>query len=302
MPDRHPAIAVVGSINMDLVTYTGTAPRAGETVTGDDFRTAHGGKGANQAVAAARLGGRVTLIGCVGSDGFGAEMRAGLAAQGVDTAGVRTVPGPSGVAAITVEATGQNRIIVVPGANGQLLELTDEDRAGIAACRYLLLQLESPVQTVVAAAEAAQAAGVTVILTPAPARPLPAELLDAVDWLVPNETELQVLTGLPTGTRAEIERAARELGGRAAQVVVTLGERGCLFVPQDGPALAAPAQPVRAVDTTAAGDTFTGALAVALGEGRDMAGALAFANRAAAIAVTRHGAQPSMPARAELGD
>lgn len=294
------AIAVVGSINMDLVTYTSRAPRAGETVLGTGFRTAHGGKGANQAVAAARLGGDVVMIGCVGSDGFGVEMRRALEQEGIDVSGVRTVPGPSGVAAITVEEDGQNRIVVVPGANARLERLTDDDRKRIARCRFLLLQLESPLPVVTEAARVARAAGVTVMLTPSPARPLPEELRAAVDWFIPNETELQLLTDLPTRSHQEVEAAARRLGAGRAHVVVTLGERGCLYVPPAGEALAVPALPVQAVDTTAAGDTFTGALAVALGEGRPVADALHFSVRAAGIAVTRPGAQPSMPFRAEV--
>lgn len=296
----RPRIAVVGSINMDLVTYTARAPRAGETVLGSGFRTAYGGKGANQAVAAARLGGAVVMIGCVGDDGFGTEMRRALEREGVDVSGVRTVPGPSGVAAITVEESGQNRIVVVPGANGRLDRLTAEDRQRITRSRFLLLQLESPLPVVIEAARTARAAGVTVMLTPAPAQPLPEELRAAVDWFIPNETELQLLTALPTGSREEVEAAARRLGGGRAHVVVTLGARGCLYVPPAGEALAVPALPVQAVDTTAAGDTFTGALAVALGEGRPVEDALHFATRAAGIAVTRHGAQPSMPVRAEV--
>ena len=295
-------ITVVGSLNMDLITYCRRAPRAGETVTGDRFRTACGGKGANQAVAAARLGAAVAMIGCVGEDAFGDELVAALAAEGVDTAGVRRVPGSSGIAAITVEEGGGNRIVVVPGANARLERLGPADRRRIAGSRFLLLQLESPLPVVEEAARVARAAGVTVMLTPAPARPLPPSLLEAVDWLLPNETELATLAGIGAleEDAAAIEAAARRLGAGRIRVVVTLGARGCLYVPPEGPALAVPAVAVRAVDTTAAGDTFAGALAVALAEGQAVDDALRFATRAAGLAVTREGAQPSMPYRAEV--
>ena len=296
-------VAVAGSLNMDLVVVCRRAPRQGETVAGERFFTACGGKGANQAVAAARLGAAVAMLGCVGDDAFGDQLRDALAAEGIDTSGVRRVPGPSGIAAITVEEGGANRIVVVPGANAQFRRLDESDRERIAAARVLLLQLESPFEVVEQAAQVARAAGATVILTPAPVPdgPLPPGLLEAVDWLLPNEQELQALTGLGSRRDPEaIEQAARRLGGGRIHVAVTLGERGCLYVPPAGPARAVPALAVQAVDTTAAGDTFAGALAVALGEGRPVSWALGFATRAAGLAVTRPGAQPSMPVRAEV--
>ncbi|EKP95554.1 sugar kinase, ribokinase [Thermaerobacter subterraneus DSM 13965] len=349
LPASRAAVVVAGSLNMDLVVVCRRAPEQGETVSGERFFTACGGKGANQAVAAARLGAPVAMLGCVGDDAFGEQLVAALRAEGIDIAGVRRVPGPSGVAAITVEAGGANRIVVVPGANARFTELDAVARRCIASARVLLLQLESPLPLVEQAARVARAAGVTVILTPAPVPPdpLPPGLLEAVDWLVPNEHELWALVGGkggppgadspaeppvpgpvggssvpgagrpapgpaagpamgaagpaagPGGTGA-LEAAARRLGGGRIHVVVTLGERGCLYVPPAGAARAIPALPVAAVDTTAAGDTFAGALAVALAEGRPVEEALRFATRAAGISVTRPGAQPSMPSRAEV--
>ncbi|MFD8985554.1 ribokinase [Streptomyces sp. NPDC059564] len=289
------AIAVLGSTNMDLVAYVSRAPRLGETVTGREFRTVPGGKGANQAVAAARLGGEVVMIGAVGADGFGARLRSALAEAGVETAALRTVEGASGTAHITVDDEGANSIVVIPGANGSVtaLEAGDDSRIGAADC--LLLQLELPMEAVVAGAAAARAHGVRTILTPAPARPLPRDLLELVDLLVPNEHEAAALTGFtdPLG-------AAEALLREVPEVVVTLGAAGALYAARGREPLTVPAPRVRAVDTTAAGDTFVGALAVALGEGRAMPEALAWAARAASVSVQRPGAQSSMPTRAEL--
>ncbi|MEU8778816.1 ribokinase [Streptomyces sp. NPDC048606] len=289
------AIAVLGSTNMDLVAYVPKAPRLGETVTGREFRTLPGGKGANQAVAAARLGGEVVMIGAVGADAFGSRLRAALGEAGVETAALRTVEGASGTAHITVDDEGANSIVVIPGANARVTGLEPGDDSRIGAADSLLLQLELPLEAVVAGARAARAHGVRTILTPAPARPLPAELLDLVDLLVPNEHEAAALTGL-----TEPDRAAEALLHRVPEVVVTLGAAGVLYAARGAEPVRVPAHRVRAVDTTAAGDTFVGALAVALGEGRSMEGALAWASRAAALSVQRPGAQDSMPTRAEV--
>ncbi|WP_412078286.1 ribokinase [Streptomyces xanthophaeus] len=290
------AIAVLGSTNMDLVAYVPKAPRLGETVTGRAFRTVPGGKGANQAVAAARCGGEVVMIGAVGADDLGVRLRSALASAGVDTAALRTVEGASGTAHITVDDEGANSIIVVPGANAHVtgLEAGDDSRIGAADC--LLLQLELPLDAVLAGARAARAhGGVRTVLTPAPAQPLPAELLAATDLLVPNEHEAAALTGL-----TDPHRAAEALLEQVPEVVITLGAAGSLYAARGREPLTVPAPRVRAVDTTAAGDTFVGALAVALGEGRPVDSALAWASCAAALSVQRPGAQDSMPTRAEV--
>lgn len=288
------AIAVLGSTNMDLVAYVPKAPRLGETVTGRAFRTVPGGKGANQAVAAARSGGQVVMIGAVGTDEFGVRLRSALTAAGVETAALRTVEGASGTAHITVDDEGGNSIIVIPGANARVTGLEAGDDSRIAAAGSLLLQLELPLEAVLAGALCARAHGVRTVLTPAPARPLPAELLAATDLLVPNEHEAAALTGL-----TDPHEAAAALLDDVPEVVITLGAAGALYAARGREPLTVPAPRVRAVDTTAAGDTFVGALAVALGEGRPMPEALRWASAAAALSVQRPGAQDSMPTRAE---
>jgi len=294
-PVRRARIAVLGSANMDLVAYTPVAPARGETVTGEAFRTVAGGKGANQAIAAARAGGDVVMIGAVGADDFGPRLRAALDDAGVDTGPLRTVPGPSGIAHIVVDGDGHNAIVVVPGANGTVTGLADGDVAALAGAGALLLQLELPLPGVLAGARAARAHGVRTVLTPAPAQPLPDDLLAAVDLLVPNEHEAAALTG-----RTDPRAAARALLEAVPEVVVTLGAEGCLYAARDREPLAVPARPARAVDTTAAGDTFVGALAVALGEGRAMPDALTWATVASALSVEREGASSSMPTRAQI--
>ncbi|MEU8176195.1 ribokinase [Microbispora hainanensis] len=285
-------ISVFGSANMDLVAYVARAPKPGETVTGREFRTIPGGKGANQAIAAARAGADVAFLGAVGDDAFGPGLRAALAEAGVDTTGLRVVPGPSGVAHIVVQDGGDNSIIVVPGANGAVTGPDGRDAEVIARSEALLLQLELPMDAVVAAAHVP---GTQVILTPAPAVPLPAELLEAVDLIVPNEHEAAALTG-----RDDPGDALEALLGLVPEAVVTLGARGALYGSRDGVRLHQPAVPVRAVDTTAAGDTFAAALAVARTEGSDPARALRFASAAAALSVQREGASTSMPHRHEI--
>ncbi|CAL9393331.1 ribokinase [Streptomyces sp. enrichment culture] len=293
---RTPArITVLGSTNMDLVAYVPRAPRLGETVTGREFRTVPGGKGANQAVAAARAGARVSMIGAVGSDDFGTRLRDALDESGVDTSLLRTADGPSGTAHIVVDDEGANAIVVVPGANASVTGTTPHDEARIAASDALLLQLELPLDAVRAGAQAARRHGVRTVLTPAPAQPLPRELLALVDLLVPNEHEAATLAGV-----ADPRAAAEELLRDVPEVVVTLGAAGCLYVARGADPVTVPARRVRAVDTTAAGDTFTGALAVALGEGRPVPDALAWASAAASLSVGRAGASSSMPHRAEI--
>ena len=290
-----PRLTVFGSVNMDLVAYVAVAPRRGETVPGREFRTVPGGKGANQAVAAARAGGRVAMLGAVGSDAFGDRLRATLAAAGVDTSGLRTVDGPSGTAHIVVDDEGGNSIVVVPGANGSVTGVTEEDAARIAASDALLLQLELPMAAVTEAARVARRHKVRTLLTPAPAQPLPPELLAATDVLVPNEHEAAALTGV-----ADPLEAAERLLEQVPEVVVTRGEAGSVYASRDGRRLTVPAVPVRPVDTTAAGDTYLGALAVALGEGRAVADAMAWASAAAALSVQLPGASASMPTREQI--
>ncbi|MBB2743983.1 UNVERIFIED_ORG: ribokinase [Microbispora rosea subsp. rosea] len=285
-------ISVFGSANMDLVAYVAQAPKPGETLTGREFRTIPGGKGANQAIAAARAGADVAFLGAVGDDAFGPVLRAALAEAGVEVAALRVVPGPSGVAHIVVQDGGDNSIIVVPGANGAVTGPAGRDAEIIGRSDALLLQLELPMDAVVAAA---QVPGTEVILTPAPAVPLPAELLEAVDLIVPNEHEAAALTG-----RDDPRDALEALLDLVPEAVVTLGARGALYGSRDGTRLREAAVPVRAVDTTAAGDTFAGALAVARTEGADPARALRFASAAAALSVQREGASTSMPHRHEI--
>jgi ribokinase len=286
------AIAVFGSTNMDLVAYVAEPPGRGETVTGRAFRTIPGGKGANQAVAAARAGADVVFVGAVGDDDFGPRLRATLAEAGADVSRLRTVPGPSGIAHIVVDDSGGNSIIVVPGANAAA---TPPDPADLAGCAALLLQLELPMPAVAAAAHAAREAGVPVVLTPAPAQDLPGELLAAVDLLVPNEHEAAKITGI-----TDPDRALAALLERVPEAIITLGDRGARYGTRDAEPVRVDAPKVTAVDTTAAGDTFAGALAVARAEGSPPEAALRFATAAAALSVQREGASTSMPSREEI--
>jgi ribokinase len=299
-----PEVVVVGSLNMDLVARVARLPVPGETVAGSDFSTVPGGKGANQAVAAARLGARTAMVGCVGDDAFGARLRAGLEQDGVECRGLRTVAGvSSGVALIVVDGAGRNGIVVVPGANGQLgPDDVDAAEPLIAAAQIVVLQLEIPFATVEHAIRRARALGKTVVLNPSPARALPRELYACVDYLVPNEIEAASLTGAPVATAADALAAARRLRGEgAAAVLVTLGAEGVVSASATGEGHHR-APRVEAVDTTAAGDTFLGGLCAALVRGRDLAAAIAFGQAAAAVCVTRPGAQPSIPRADEVQD
>ncbi|SEQ42269.1 ribokinase [Streptomyces sp. yr375] len=288
-------IVVLGSTNMDLVAYVEKPPQRGETVTGREFRTIPGGKGANQATAAAHAGATVSLIGAVGNDAFGSHLRSTLEHSGVNTDHLRTVEFPSGTAHIVVDDEGGNAIVVVPGANGTVDHLVPGDEVLIGSADVLLLQLEVPLAAVVAGARAARAHGVRTILTPAPAQPLPPELLAAVDLLVPNEHEATALTG-----RTDPREAATALLASVPQVIVTLGAAGSLYAARGAEPVIVPAPQVTAVDSTGAGDTFVGALAVALGEDRPVPEALAWAAAAAALSVQRPGASASMPYRSEI--
>jgi ribokinase len=296
-------IVVVGSLNMDFVVQMKQLPARGETLTGWGFQMLPGGKGANQACAAGRLGGSTQMVGRVGRDVFADQQRASLASAGVDTTHVLTTEGEAtGVALIFVEGGGQNMIVIASGANGKLAPEDLHAASEVFKTGYLLLQLETPLETVEAAAALGRSQGMVTILDPAPARPLPESLLSQVDLLTPNETEALVLLGRPARDIDVTEAdglACALLNRGPRQVVIKLGAKGVWWRDnQSGRHFPAPR--VEAVDATAAGDTFNGALAVALAEGLTMENAIPFANCAAALSVTRLGAQASIPTRQEL--
>lgn len=295
-------IVVVGSSNTDMIIQLARIPRPGETILGGEFTSAAGGKGANQAVAAARAGGNVTFIARVGKDIFGEQASAGFRKDGINVNFViADKTAQSGVALIFVARGGENSIAVASGANAKLTP-ADVKRAArvIRAAVVLVAQLETPLETVQAAAEMAANAGVKFILNPAPARALPDALLKLVSVLTPNETEAEILTGIKVTDEASAAKAANKLLTRGVKtVILTLGSRGAFIADASGQQLVRGFK-VKAVDTTAAGDTFNGALAVALAEGESLPNAVRFANAAAAISVTRLGAQPSAPKRLEI--
>jgi len=301
VPDK---IVVVGSLNMDLVGCAPRIPVVGETIVGHTYLSEPGGKGANQAYAAARLGGRVAMLGRIGSDDFGRQMRTNLEQVGCDVSGLLCIPNcSSGIALIFVADDGHNSIIIVPGANGRFSpEDVNASQDVLQGAAWVLLQLENPLATVLQAARAARSNGARVVLDPAPAQSLPQELFELADIITPNETEAAILADLPP-SRLDPDQAlriARKLQERKANIVIVkLGDQGCLLVTAEGSQLL-PAPPVKAVDTTAAGDEFNAGLAVGLSEGLDLAQACRFANAAAALSVTRLGAQASAPTRAEL--
>lgn len=295
-------VLVVGSSNTDMIIRVPRIPEPGETILGGAFSMAAGGKGANQAVAAARAGGRVTFVARVGDDLFGERALANFEADGIDTRFVFRSPGaPSGIALITVDERGENSISVASGANA-LLSPAEIGKAedAFASADVILLQLESPLEAVEAAVRMAGERGIPAILNPAPARPLADDLLRRVTVLTPNEHEAELLTEAPVRDESGARKAAALLRTRGpASVVVTLGERGA-YASSPGFEGLVPAFKVDPVDTTAAGDVFNGALAVALAEKVPLAEAIRFAQAAAAISVTRPGAQPSAPARREI--
>ncbi|MEW6504773.1 MAG: ribokinase [Chloroflexota bacterium] len=291
-------IVVVGSLNMDLVVRAPRHPQPGETLIGGEFQTFPGGKGANQAVAAARLGAEVRMIGRVGRDAFGEALLETVQRDGVDATFIRRdEQAATGVALITLDAAGQNTIVVAPGANMRVTPQDIEDSAAaFAGADLLLMQLECPLESVQAAARLAHRHGLQVVLNPAPARPLPPDLLAQTDYLLPNQPELRLLAE----GEEDVNRAAARLLTRGVRnLVVTLGEEGALLVTPHGQEKL-PAFPVKVVDTVAAGDAFAGAFCVALAEGQPLHEAVIWGNAAGAIAVTRPGAQPSMPTREEL--
>ncbi|WP_422740597.1 ribokinase [Micromonospora sp. WMMD729] len=286
-------VVVVGSANMDLVAMAPALPRPGQTMLGTDFVMVPGGKGANQAIAAVRAGASCVFLGAIGSDAFGVTLRARITAAGVDTGHLRVVYGASGVALVMVNGQGENAIVVTPGANDALVGLTDEELATVRGADVLVAQLEIPVRTVTAAALAARAAGTRVVLNAAPARDLPPELLDAVDLLVVNEGEAQAFTG-----RGREDPKA--LLGLVPRAVLTLGGAGAWYVDREGAEVHVPAVGVDVVDSTAAGDAFTAALAVGWGEGRDVVDAVRWAAAAGAACVRKLGASVALPQRAEI--
>ncbi len=298
-----PRIVVVGSTNTDLVVGVDRIPAPGETVLGGALATVAGGKGANQAVAAARLGGVVTFVARVGEDAFGENAVAGFVREGLDTRYVIATPGAaSGVALIAVnEATGENAIVVAPGANA-LLSPEDVDAAAPAfdAAQAVVVSLEIPLETAIRAVEAADARRIPVLLNPAPARPLPPDLLERITVLTPNEGEAQrILNRAEEETDAPTSLAAALLESGVGAAVMTLGAAGAVIATPDGVEHVHGFR-VSAVDTVAAGDCFTGALAVEFAAGRSLRDAVRFANAAAALSVTRRGAQPALPTRTEV--
>jgi len=296
------SIVVVGSSNTDMIIQLDRIPRPGETILGGEFTSAAGGKGANQAVGAARAGGQVTFIARVGQDMFGDQAVAGFSKERINTDHVlRDKTRPSGVALIFVAKDGENSIAVAGGANGGLSPADVRQAKNVfAAAGIVVLQLETPLATIQAAADLAAQAGVRVILNPAPARTLPEKLLKQISIITPNETEAELLTGIKVDSEVAAAKAAEKLLARGVKtVIITLGSRGA-FVAGEGVKKLVPGFKVKAVDTTAAGDTFNGALAVALVEGKTLENAVRFANAAAAISVTRLGAQSSAPARKEI--
>jgi ribokinase len=295
-------VLVIGSSNTDMTINVARLPRAGETILGGEFAMCAGGKGANQAVGAARAGAAVTFIGRIGRDMFGEQALASLAAEGINLDYVvRDAARPSGVALIYVGSHGENSIAVASGANASLKPAdVRKARGAFRDAGVLVLQLETPLETVQTAAELAARAGVRVILNPAPAQPLPASLLKRVYLLTPNESEAAMLTGVTVKNEAGAAKAADKLRARGAKnVIITLGARGAFLVGENIRGLI-PAYTVKAVDATAAGDVFNGALGFALAEGQSLPEAARFANAAAAISVTRLGAQRSAPRRAEI--
>ncbi|EHN8901680.1 ribokinase [Enterobacter hormaechei] len=297
-------LVVLGSINADHILNLETFPTPGETVTGNQYQVAFGGKGANQAVAAGRSGANIAFIACTGDDDTGERVRKQLASDNIDIAPVSVVAGEStGVALIFVNAEGENVIGIHAGANAALTtERVEAQRGIIAGAEALLMQLESPVESVLAAAKIAHENHTSVVLNPAPARVLSDELLALVDIITPNETEAEKLTGIRVENDDDAARAALALHDKGiGTVIITLGSRG-VWTSVNGEGRRVPGFKVKAIDTIAAGDTFNGALVTALLEGKAMDDAIRFAHAAAAIAVTRKGAQPSVPWRKEIDE
>lgn len=293
-----PNILVVGSLNADLVVQAPRFPKPGETISGEDLQVIPGGKGANQAVAAARHGANVAMLGRIGKDGFGDLLLENLKSNHVDAKLVRRDDASTGTAIIVVDANGQNSIVLSAGANGKVSS-TDVENASFSMFNLLLLQLEIPTPTVLSAAKKARENGIGVILNPAPAKELPEELITLAEFIVPNETELSLLSGLPVKDLPSAETAAQRLRERGAQnVIVTLGAKGALLVTGEEVAHV-DAFPVDVVDTTAAGDAFIGGFASVL-DSFSLLDAVRYACACGALATTKFGAQPSLPTKEEV--
>ncbi len=292
-------ILVVGSLNADLVVRAPRFPLPGETISGEDLQVIPGGKGANQAVAASRLGANVSMLGRVGRDNFGDFLLDNLKSNNVDTKLIQRDDASTGTATIIVDANGQNSIVLSPGTNGKVTS-SDVEHASFPDFSLLLLQLEIPISTVYSAAKLAKHYGVRVILNPAPAKELPDELISLADFIVPNETELSLLTGMNVTDIPSAEKAAHGLLERGAQnVIVTLGGKGALIVNKELRTQVNTYQ-VKVVDTTAAGDAFIGGFAVALNSASLLADAVRYGCACGALAATKFGAQPSLPTKKEV--
>lgn len=296
-------ILVIGSLNMDTVIETPYMPQSGETLAGKSITLVPGGKGANQAYTVGKLGGDVSMIGAVADDSIGTALKANLESVGVNTSGISTLPGATtGQAFITVDDTGANSIILIAGTNGLVSrEMIDQHRSLVQACDIVMMQLEIDWNVVAYAKDLAVSMGKTVLIDPAPALPgLPDSFWQGVDYIKPNETELEILTGRPLNCQADLEAAAGEMFSKGVRnVMVSLGGDGCLLMNREGMHFY-PAKKVHAVDTTAAGDCFMGAFALALSRGADVAEAITYGQNASAIAVTRKGAQSSIPNPEEI--
>lgn len=296
-----PEILVVGSLNADLVVRAPRFPQPGETISGEDLQVIPGGKGANQAVAAARLGANVAMLGRVGKDNFGDFLLHNLRSNHVDTQLIQRDEASTGTATIIVDGNGQNSIVLSAGANGQV-SVADVEHTSFADFSLLLLQLEIPIPTVLRAAQRARENGLRVILNPAPAKSLPDELIVLADFLIPNETELGLLTGVEVKDIPSAEQAARTLLGRGVKhVIVTLGSKGALIVDKETSASAhVDTFKVNVVDTTAAGDAFIGGFANALLENKSLEEAVRYGCACGALATTKFGAQPSLPTKDDV--
>lgn len=297
-------LTVLGSINADHVISVPYFAKPGETLTGHSYHIAYGGKGANQAVAAARLGAKVSFIGCIGNDDIGHAMKTAFVQDGIDVGAIKTIDNEmTGIAMIQVAESGENSIVISAGANGHLDEsVVAETQSAISEADCLLMQLETPLPAIIQAAQIAKQHGTKVVLNPAPARALPDELLGLLDMITPNETEAEILTGVKVVDEATASQAAEVFHQKGIEtVLITLGSKG-VFVSENGLGNIVAGFRVQAVDTTAAGDTFNGALVTAMLEDKPFAEAIRFAHAAAAISVTRKGAQPSIPSRQETLD
>ena len=289
-------ICVIGSLNMDLVVKVDTMPKGGQTLIGSNFKEVPGGKGANQAVAMARLGGNVSMIGKVGNDGFGQTLLNALKADNVNTDYIGIEEGPTGVALITVDKNAENSIVVAPGANFKVaVEDIDNNIEAINNSDIVVVQLETPLETIKYGLKKAKEAGKYTILNPAPAVVLEDEIIKNVDLLTPNETELEILSGVEINTEDDIKRAAQIMIDKGVkELIVTLGSKGSLYINKER-SMFKSAYKVQAVDTTAAGDSYTGALSVAFSNNKDVEEAMDFASKVGALSVMKEGAQSSLP-------